>query len=129
MSTHPSHRFTETYICERRNGGEWIEVVRVAVPGIAVEYVRNNTPAFSPWRIVRLRTTSRSEVLQEQEIDARAATSRAARPADQQASQTCASSRAPREVFTRSSASARCGPARSATRCGLSWTPRCAPTA
>lgn len=69
MSAHPSHRFTETYIAERYHNGEWIEVVRVAALGNAVEYVRNNTPAFSPWRIVRLRTTSRSEVLQEQEID------------------------------------------------------------
>ena len=67
MITHPSYRHTETYIAERQNAGEWVEVMRFSHLGNAVDYVRNNTPAFSPWRIVRLRTTSRSEVLQQQE--------------------------------------------------------------
>lgn len=67
MSTHPSDRSTETYIAERRlEGGDWLEIMRFPALGNAAEYVRNNTPAFSPWRIVRLRTSSRSEILQQQ---------------------------------------------------------------
>ena len=68
--SHPTHRFTETYIAERYASEEWREVNRFPALGNAVEYVRNNTPAFSPWRIVRVRTTTRSEVIQQQEIDA-----------------------------------------------------------
>jgi hypothetical protein len=76
VSTHPSHRFTETYIVERHYAGtkphhvgEWLEVMRFSHSANAREYVRNNTPTFSPWRIVRLRTETRSEVLEAQSIE------------------------------------------------------------
>ncbi len=72
MSTHPSHRYTETYIAERyrdADGGHWLEVVRFPDAGNAREYVRDNTPMFSPWRIVRLRIETRSEVLEQQRTD------------------------------------------------------------
>ena len=67
MNEHPLHKFEETYIAERlMEGGAWLEVQRFSHLGNAVEYVRNNSPMFSPWRIVRLRTEVRSEVMQQQ---------------------------------------------------------------
>ena len=70
MSTHPMHRFTETYIAERfRVSLGWVEVMRFPSSADARNYVRNNTPAFSPWRIVRLRTSTRSEVLEAQPVE------------------------------------------------------------
>lgn len=70
---HPSHRFTETYIVERYHDGAfvqdtWVELARFSTHTDAITYVRANTPAFSPWRIVRLRTETRSEVLDSQPI-------------------------------------------------------------
>lgn len=70
MSTHPAYRFTETYIAERFRGDDcWVEVMRFPTSADARNYVRNNTPAFSPWRIVRLRITTRSEVLEAQPVE------------------------------------------------------------
>lgn len=67
MSTHPSYQHTETYVAERyREDGQWHEVLRFPSSADARAYVRANSPAFSPWRIVRLRSTIRSEVLDSQ---------------------------------------------------------------
>ena len=69
MSEHPLHRYTETYIAERLHRGGWTEVMRFPSSTDARQYVRNNTPLFSPWRIVRLRTEVRSQVLEAQSPD------------------------------------------------------------
>lgn len=58
---------SETYVAERHAGGKWREVMTFRDYDRAAAYVRDNSPIFSPWRIVRVETATCRTVLDQQD--------------------------------------------------------------